>query len=421
MAGKPQYIPVFVGRQAVYTQDREVWGYELLFRSGAKSTAAAISNDTSATAQVIIDGFALADATLEPGRKALINFPENLLLKGAPLVLPAETCIVEVLETVTPSKEVVAALRKLKDKGYTVALDDFVGQEGYEPILEIADIVKMEVLNRSMTEIIKTGQTLQQYGCELLAEKIEDQEIFELSQALGCTYYQGFYFSKPEILSGRKLPSAEMSRLRVLKELGDAEYKVGHVARIIGQDAGLSYRLLKYVNSAFRAMRKKVSSLAQAVTLMGGKPLKRWLMVAMMADMKGGGQAEELTFRSAMRGRFLEKIAEKQQGRGYEPDAMFMLGLFSNLDAMLGMPMHEITAHLPLDSQMEDALCGQQNAARQWIDLAAALEEGDWKKSRELMREKKLAPEAVAMLHAEAGAWACALMGYKEAKTQDLA
>lgn len=415
------YRPIFIARQAIYDVGLNVWGHELFFRSSAKDNFAQFTDPEQATATVITEGFSMASESMPKGRKILINYPHGLLLKNAPLALPAEDCVIEVLETVEPTPEIIAALCKLKDSGYTIALDDYVGQPGYTPLLELADIIKVDLLGRSSVEIIKIGQNLQKYKRHLLAEKVESKPVFNLAASLGFSFFQGFFFSRPQIISGRSIPTATINRIRLIHEINAKEFEVAEVARIISQDPGMSFRLLKHINSVFYSFRQNIRSIGQAVTLMGSRTLKQWAMLAMLADLDSGGRAQELLFNCVHRARFLELIADEIKERRHNPDTMFLLGLFSNLDAMLNLPMEEILTHLPLDRDINAALIGEENIMRQWIHLTMAVEKADWRNLEAMLGLFRLDEQKTAQKHIHAAEWAFKMLSAQEVdeKTMD--
>jgi len=400
------YQPIFVARQPIFDRTESIWGYELLFRHSDHVKAARITNDDVATASIIADGFTMAMEGLEHTKKIFINFPQKLLVQGSSLALPSDKCIIEILETVNPDQDVLAACRKVKEQGFVLALDDYVGQPGFEAFLELADIVKVDILGRTPAEIIKLFQRLNRYKCFFLAEKVEDEHFYHLTRSLGFNLFQGFYFSKPEMLKGRKISAGEVAKINVLQELAQDEYKIDHLARIISTDISLSYRLLKYLNSAYFALPQKIRSISQAITLLGQNPLRQWLMVVILAELQREPLAEELVFASIRRGRFLELIAHFLRPVPYSHDAMFMLGLFSNLDAMLGQDMREIMGKMPLEDEIKNALCGESNKARNLLDLAAAFEHGEWDEIDRLLVDFRLAPDRVALANNQAQIWA---------------
>ena len=404
------YDPIYVARQPIFTAERGIWGYELLFRHSAEARFAELPDPDVATAKVIADGFSLAVSGMSRNTRALINFPRNLLLSGAATVLPRENCIVEILETVEPEPAIIEALRALKDKGYTLALDDYIGQPGYEEILELADIVKVELLGMSPPEIIKLTQKLKKTEAALLAEKVEDRQIFELTRKLGYAYFQGYYFSKPEIVEGRKLPAQHLSRIRLMGEVSRSDFDFKRTASIISSDLSLSYRLLKFINSSSFGMSNEVKSIQQALPLLGYQPLKKWLMVVLISESAQQPREMELSYSSVVRGRFLELLAESMPMPPHSIDAMFTLGLFSRLDSLLNQPMEEIVEHLPLQQDIRDALIGHENPIREWLDLTMAIEAAKWDKAERLLSSLGVNPKHSASSFAQASDWAHQLL-----------
>jgi EAL and modified HD-GYP domain-containing signal transduction protein len=410
---KNYWLPIFVGRQTIYDADLNIWGHELLFRSSGQDNYAQFSNQEQATAAVITEGFSIGTASLPKGRKIFINFPQGLLLKDAPLALPHEDCIIEILENVEPTPELLASLRKLKDSGYTIALDDYVGQPEFAPLLELADIVKVDVLGRSPTETIKVSQKLRKHNCLLLAEKIEHKHILDLTKSLGFTLFQGFFFARPEVIAGRSIPAAAITRLRLIQEMNGDRFEVAEVTKIISQDLSTSLKLLKQINSVYYSFTQKIRSIPQAITLMGSRQLKQWLMLAMLADINPGCRARELLFSCVHRARFLEMLALDLKSRKFEPDAMFLLGLFSNLDAMLNLPMEDILSHLPLDQEIHDALSGKHNDMRPWIDLSIAVERGEWARLDSMLHSFRLDEKETASKYIHAADWAFKMLDFQ--------
>ncbi|EPR43718.1 diguanylate phosphodiesterase metal dependent hydrolase domain containing protein [Desulfovibrio sp. X2] len=334
-----------------------------------------------------------------------------MLLEDAAFALPPDVCVIEVLETVRPEPDILRALRRLKDAGYILALDDFVGEPGYEPILELADIVKVDILGRSPGEVISLYKQLKPYGCKLLAEKIETVRIYELTRQLGFEYFQGFFFHKPQILTGRKISSSELSKLQLLEKLGHPDYDVNDLAQIIAVDISLSYRLLRYINSAAFSLRSKIESVRQAIVLLGQKQLAQWLRVVVMSDFSRNQRTGELAYISATRARFLELMGAATKA-GQAPEALFLLGLFSLLDAIMGQSMEELMEKLPLDDDIRNALMGRESRAGRWLRLVDLFERAAWDELRGLLDEMGLDPEMVARLHARAMAWAAQILGF---------
>lgn len=368
---------VFIARQPVFTAKQSVWGYELLFRSSATAQTARVTDDDLATSQVIADGFTLARPGLKDGQRALINFPERLLLDQTPMALPPDICVVEVLETVAPSPHVLEALRQIKDEGYTIAVDDYAGEEGLDPLLELADILKVDVLalDADRARLEAALSRVQGFGLRLLAEKVEDEETFRLCADLGFELFQGFFFSRPEIIPGRKVPAGAAAKLSLLSELSDPNFDPERIAKIINTDPALSYRLFRYVNSARFGLRSRVESVTHAVNLIGRRPLARWLQAVILADLNPSSRAAEVSFLSLQRARFMEELAPDL---GVTPQTAFTLGLFSLLDALLRIPMEKILETLPLERELVLVLTDQSvDTLHSMLEMARGYENAD--------------------------------------------
>ena len=276
---------VFIARQPVFRLDGTVWGYELLFRAGEQNIALVL-DDEQATSSVIADGLSLAREGMGCSARVLINFPENMLTGDAGFALPKDVCIIEILESVEPSRATLDAVSRLKEAGYTIALDDYVGQPGLKPFLDFADIIKIDVLALNsqpacISEIIESLPD----GLTLLAEKVEDLETFNMLAELGFSLFQGFYFSKPEIIPGKKLTSNELTKLQLLSELGRFDFEPVRLAEILKSDPSLTYRLFRYINSVGLGLSQKVTSLKRALDMMGMIQAKQWLRTALVADL----------------------------------------------------------------------------------------------------------------------------------------
>jgi len=406
-----QFEPIFVARQPIFDRNQNIWGYELLFRHSGTAGAAQVTDPDVATAKVIADGFSLALTGMPPGRRTLINFPQNLILRGTAFALPKDICVVEILETVEATPAIVDACKKLKEAGYILALDDFVGQPGFEEILKIADIVKVEILGQPTPNIIKISQALKKSGTKLLAEKIEDAKTYQLTKSLGYEYFQGYFFSKPEIIPGRKISANQISKMRLLQALARDEAETKELAKIIEGDLSLSYRILRFMNSAAFGLAKTLTSVEQAVALLGRRPLKQWVMVVSLSDLAPTPRAEELSFQSIQRGRFLETLVTAMPKAAIPKDTAFLLGLFSKLDALLNQPMEQILDDLPLEDDIKSALEGQQNPARQLLDFLEAVEAGAWDTTVATLASYGVKQDEAAVLYAKSTSWTQKILG----------
>ena len=406
-----QFEPIFVARQPIFDRNQNIWGYELLFRHSGQAGTAQVTDPDVATAKVIADGFSLALTGLPPGRRTLINFPQNLILRGTAYALPKDICVVEILETVQATPQIVEACRRIKEAGYVLALDDFVGQGGFEEILKLADIVKVEILGQPAPHIIKISQALKKSGIKLLAEKIEDQKAYQLTKSLGYEYFQGYFFSKPEIIPGRKISANQISKMRLLQALTREDVETKELAKIIEGDLSLSYRILRFMNSAAFGLAKKLTSVEQAVSLLGRRPLKQWIMVVSLSDLAPTPRAEELSFQSIQRGRFLETLVGAMPKPMMPKDTAFLLGLFSKLDALLNQPMQQILGDLPLEDDIKSALVGQQNPARKLLNFLESVEVGAWDATTEALAAYGVNQADAAVLYAKSTSWTQKILG----------
>jgi EAL and modified HD-GYP domain-containing signal transduction protein len=409
-----RYEPIFVARQPIFDAKLNVWGYELLFRHSGDAKTANVTDQNLATSKVIADGFSLALQGLSPGKRVLINFPAKLIADGTALALPKENCVVEILETVKPTPRVLEACSKLKEAGYTLALDDFVGQPGFEPFLEFADLIKVEILGQTREQIKAITSRFKKTKIKLLAEKVEDKETFEFVKKLGYDYFQGYFFSKPEIVPGRKIASSAMAKIELLKLLNQQDCEFDALSKVIGRDISLSYRLLRFINSSAFSLRYKVESITQAITLLGLRPLKQWAMVVLMSDIDASPRGEVLIYFSLQRARFLEQIQRFMPQRPFQPETMFLLGLFSKLDALLGLPMADILKDMPLDEEVSRALCGIGSEAQTWLELLDSVERGEWETVQDIIRAYTLPPQGCAVEYMKASTWAHHTLGHTQ-------
>lgn len=320
---------IFVARQPVFLQDETVWGYELLFRSGEENFAT-IADGSQATSSVIADGLTMALEGMDQQSKVLINFPEPLLVEDAGFALPKETCVIEILEDVAANRDTLAAVRRLKEAGYTIALDDYFGQPELKPFTELADIIKIDVLalNSDPKRIAEAVKKISICGPKILGEKVEDNQTFYALKDMGFSLFQGFFFSKPEIIPGKKLSTNEMTKIQLLSELSKPDFEPKQLAEILQSDPNLSYRLFRYINSVGFGLREKVTSLKRAIDMMGMIQAKQWLRTVVMADLNPAPKAGELAFLAVHRAKFLETICSIANVKECKPDALFITGLF---------------------------------------------------------------------------------------------
>ncbi|WP_316896421.1 HDOD domain-containing protein [Pseudodesulfovibrio indicus] len=411
----PLFEAVFIARQPIFRPDESVWGYELLFRSG-ETNVAQIDDEALATASVVADGLVLATEGMDANARVLINFPEKLLTEDGGFALPKDRCVIEILENVRPGAEALAAVRRLKDAGYTIAVDDYFGQKDLLPFVEMADIIKLDILamDNDMDRVERALRSLPA-GVIPLAEKVEQNETFHQLRDMGFALFQGFFFSQPEIIPGRKLSISETTKLQLLAELSKTELDSYKLGIILQSDPSLTYRLFRYVNSAGMGLKEKVKSAKRAIDMIGMIHVKQWLRSALIADLNPSPKAGELAYLAVHRAKFLESICSSSNRTHCEPDTLFMTGLFSLLDAMLGQEMQAILDLLPLEESVTKALRGE-GEHYDLLRLATSYERGQWGETAQRLKRLGLDSFQAELLYLQARSWAQKMLGYSKAE-----
>ncbi|MCL4682890.1 MAG: EAL domain-containing protein [Rhodocyclaceae bacterium] len=400
---------IFIGRQPILDRNQRMFAYELLFRSGRQNFAQ-VSDDRMATATV------LSHAITELGLEAalgpylgFINLDARMLMSEVLEMLPRDKFVLEVLETVELTPQVVARCRALKDMGFTLALDDFVTLEDqHRPLLEMADIVKVELMGMSEADLAGTVKALRHWPVKLLAEKVDNEAQVKRCLELGFELFQGYYFAKPTIIAGKKLSHSEMTLNRLLGLiLEDAD--TGDLEAIFKPEPGLTLNLMRLTNSAASGVRQKITSVRHAITVLGRRQLQRWLQLLVYADAAPGDQlASPLMQLAATRGRFMELLAGDLMGADRDLiDRAFMTGIMSLMPALLHVPIDEVMKGLNVANDVREALVARRGTLGRMLQLAEKQEEGDLDACFTLIVELPgLDTERVNAILAQAMAWA---------------
>lgn len=366
----------FVARQPIFDRADRIVAYELLFRAGFETSFRCESVDR-ASSSVIADSLLVhgLDA-IAGGRRAFLNVTREVLLRDYATLLPRERVVIELLETVKPEPDVVDACLRLKRAGYTLALDDFVYGVEYEPLLELADIVKVDFLETHGDARVQLAQTLSRRGIELLAEKVESRADHQHGSAAGYVYFQGYYYARPELVIGRDIPGSKLHCLQLLKAVNAPDPDLDALADEIQRDASLCYKLLRYVNSAMLGLRVSVHSIGHAIAMLGLSEVRKWVSLLAMASL-GADKPAALVTSALERARFCELLAEPFGLEAGQPD-LFLLGLFSRMDAILDRPLADVLTELPLDPDVRSALLDSHGPLHPPYASVVAYEAGDW-------------------------------------------
>lgn len=372
-------MDVFVARQAILNRHKDVYGYELLFRSGAARNKFDGTDSSSATSQVIAN--TLFSAGLEGilgGKKAFINFDRKMLLDGSYSILPKEVLVIEVLEFVEPDEEVVTACARLSESGYTIALDDFVHHPKFEPMIQKAHFIKVDVLATPRPEQKRLIETYGKQGIRMLAEKVETLEDFEWARGIGFDYFQGYFFTKPVVIRGRQIPSSKLACLRLLEEMQREELDFDKLRTLIKDDVSFSYKLLRFTNSALFAHRAEIHTIEHALMVLGEDGIRRWVAVAALPGL-AKDKPHELIVHSLLRARFAERLGK---AAGLSPAAhCFLMGLFSLIDALLDRSIEYALQQIKLAEPVAAALLGTaspEDRLAAVYGLIRCYEAGDW-------------------------------------------
>lgn len=360
-----------IGRQPILNRSQSVFGYELLFRSATENPTS-VSGDR-ATTEVILNTFSeVGLENLVGSEKAFINLTYSFLNGELPLpFLPSHT-VLEVLENVRMDKPLREKIKYLATQGYIIALDDVTSFERVRPMIGTASIVKLDFPYINRNELPWLVRKIRENGLIPLAEKVETSADYRFCRSIGFELFQGYFFAKPSVIHGNRIDSSRMVILQALVVLQNPNVNYHQLAEIIQRDVTLSYKLLKLTNSAYFSQRERVNSIGQSIRLIGITQLSGWLTLMMISSSEN--KPHELTTTALLRAKLCELLGKRM---GFpNPDMLFMMGLFSVLDALFDMPIEKILASLPIDPQISNALLIRQGSPAQILNLVFMLEAG---------------------------------------------
>ncbi|HHB76669.1 MAG TPA: HDOD domain-containing protein [Desulfobulbus sp.] len=367
-------MDVYIARQPIFTKNKRVYAYELLFRRSMGKNLGQVSGN-KATTSVLSSAFLTEGIEKISGSKpCFINFTEQLLGKDIAGFFSKTKIVIEILEDVEPTERVIEVCRELSEKGYLIALDDFVYARKLEPLIALADIIKIDFRLSTIDEIERMLYRLSRHRLKFLAEKIETYEEFDKALKLGFSYFQGYFFSRPETMRIREVASVKVNLMNLLAEVNRKKTTVDRLDAIISMDLGITYKLLRYINSAYYYLLHEVTSVRQAIIYLGAKEVRRFVTLVIISEL-ASDKPEELVCLSITRGRFCELLADPDTSTADQSD-LFLLGLFSLLDALLDTPMEEIMKSLPLADGVKKALVEGKGVLYPYLQLVTAYERG---------------------------------------------
>ena len=396
---------VSIARQPIFDENRRLWGYELFCVGDGPLAKSAKRGGTAIS--VAASAYMGLQQILKQGQKIMLNFDEIGILDDMPYVLPPVLAVVQVDEQVYLRPSIPEMLDRLKSDGYLIAVRGFSGDQPFDSLYELADIIAVPVIGKQKAEVATLLATIHGVDARLLARRVDDAAGFEMCREAGVTLFEGAFFKQPDTITVRKMSSNAVSRLKLLQRIEQPDPDIDGLAETIQSDAAISFRLLAYLNSAAFGFSQKIKSIHHAITLLGWSKLKNWLRVVLLNDMSEATEAPELLQLSAQRGKFLELVAKSHDFWGFDPESLHLLGLFSLLDTMMGTPMDEIVTFLPIENKLKGALRRESNNEYlPLIQLAQCIEEARWEEADAMMQQLNLNREKVTAAFKDAVEWA---------------
>jgi EAL and modified HD-GYP domain-containing signal transduction protein len=390
----------YVARQPIMDIRGRVHAYELLFRAGPET---GFRGDGDMATRTMLDNTVMFGLEkLTGGLPAFVNCTRESLTDDLVHVLPPSMTVLEILETLEPTPDLVEACRKLKCAGFRLALDDFIWHAKFEPLVQLADYIKVDFTLTGAAERKILLQKLRGVTVALLAEKVETQQEYWQACDEGFTLFQGYYFCRPTLLENRKVPANRLSQFEILQMMRSDTLDLRELTRLVKRDASLAYRLLRLVNSPMCAVRQEVKSIQSALLAVGEKSFRRIATLAITSELSAN-QPQEILRMAFVRGRFCELAAELS---GMDATEQYLMGLVSLLPAMLRLPMRELTPALPLRKEIRLALEGTQSAERELLAWVECHERADWDACDDVVKAHGLDQDQLMKCYAEAVMWA---------------
>jgi len=401
----------FLGRQPILDRNQKIYGFELLFRS-ANTLSANVTNYSQASASVILDSLTSFNFQELLGKHyGFFNVNERILMDDAIELVPREQTVIELLETIVITDEIINRCHELKEKGFMLALDDHLYAPEYEPLYEIVDVIKVEVLGKSEEEIAGQILPFRPWKLTLLAEKVETREVFSICHEMGFELFQGYYFAVPTVLSQNKVDISSMTLLRLFNQLLK-EMEIREIEETFKQSPALTYNLLRLVNSVGMGLRVKIKTLRHALTVLGRRQLLRWVQLALYAAGDPRRKESPLLELACMRGRFMELLSIKgnmSQNPLEFADKAFMTGILSLVDVLFDTTIDTVVSQLSVDEDVKNALSGREGVLGRMLLLCERLEQNDFAMVSRLLTELRIRSETLMEAQLEAIQWANAM------------
>jgi len=390
----------YLARQPILDLQGKVHGYELLYRAGPEES---FRGDGNMATRTMLDNTVLFGLDrLANGALAFVNCTLESLTENLVRVLPPDRTVLEILENLDPTPSLIQACRKLKALGFRLALDDFVWKPNIEPLVKLADYIKVDFMQSGPQVRQDLFKRLRGVTVMLVAEKIETQEEYKQARQEGFTLFQGYYFCRPVLLKSRKIPANKLSQIKILQLLRNKEIDLEKLTQLMKREASLTYRLLRLANSPICAIRQEVRSIRTALVMVGDVAFRRIAILAITSEFNAG-QPIEILHMAFVRGRFCELTAGLC---ALDPTEQYLLGMLSLLPAMMRFPMEKLAPELPLRKEIRDALEGKVNSESPLLQWIKSSERGDWAECDAVAQADGLNQQDLVICYARAVLWA---------------
>lgn len=394
----------YVARQPILNRKKNTLGYELLFRDGERNAYPAHIESNRATYRLIVENFLSVGLNPSiPSSRCFINFPYQSLIRRLPLSLPKDKVVVEILETCQPTDELLEAVKELYQAGYMIALDDFTSTPEWERFLRYTHIVKLDIMQMGLDEACDLVRAHQGKKFSFLAERVETEQEFQQAKEAGFKFFQGYFFSKPEIIKTKYISPEQVIAMELFQEVCKPDVDFQRVESIVAKDVALSYKLLRFVNTMSPRLEVTISSFRQALVYLGQEKLKMFVSLA-VASYVSDKKPKELYGLSLQRAQFCQRMSRYQAFEGHTEQA-FMIGLFSLLDALLDLSLENLVEQLPLCKSIKVALLRREGPYGTLLALEESFEHADWQQIDEHCADLGLSVEQVRTELTEARRW----------------
>jgi EAL and modified HD-GYP domain-containing signal transduction protein len=393
---------MFIARQPIFDRNKNVYAYELLYRSDEVNRAH-ISDENVATLKVIANSLLIGLKQLASGKRAFINFNRKLILNKMPLLFPQDILGVEISGNIEADERVIRACNHIHVSGYDIVMYPPIRGETYKLLHPYINMVKIDFLNTTPEGRKKFVSVFPPNSVKFMAVKVETLEKFNEAIELNCSYFQGYFFRKPDLITSKEMPGYKVNYVRILQKIHDPYPKFDEIEEVIKRDVSLTYKLLRFINSASYGFKVTIRSIHHALILLGKREVKKWLTIIVMSGI-GRNKPTELMNTVVIRARFCELIAEEFKLHD-QPSDFFMMGIFSLVEAFLDRPLEEILSELPLEEEVKRALLGEEGPFHGALKMVEAFEKADWEGFSKIAAAMNIKEERTAELYVEAVQW----------------